>query len=867
MPAWQVIAENRALGHFEALRSGLTPMVGREEEIDLLLRRWTQAKGSRGRAVLISAEAGVGKSRLAEVLAERLAPEPHLRLRYFCSPHHQDSALYPVITQMERAAGFTRGDASVIQLAKLQALLAIAEPSSEDVALIAELHGLSSANFAPLLGLTPQRKKDMLFAALLRQVEALARQQPVLMVFDDIHWIDPSSQELLDRTIERVAGWPVLLLALFRPEFQPPWVGQPHVTMLTLARLGRRDTAAMVANVAGNAPLSGEIVEEIAERTDGVPLFVEELTKTVLEAGVQAPAALSAFPHPGLSVPATLQASLMARFDRLPAAKQVAQAGSVIGREFSHALVAAIAGLPEAALAQGLDELVRKSGLVFCRGLPPDAVYSFKHALVKDAAYDSLLKGRRQELHRKLASVFEQRHATIQDTEPELLAHHYTQARQFQKAIPLWLQAGKLALKRIGLAEAIKHLERGLDLIAALPPSVERDGRELDMRTLLGTVWIALKGWAAQEVWNSLYPSFELARALNRNDILLPILWGLYIHVFCRGRVAESLHWVTQILDAAEACHDRTLLILGHQAATDSWLGLGELIKARDHAGRALELYGEADVHLVDLLNQDPRTIASALAASCTWMLGYPEQAIAINNAKDIHARQRGHPFNLGWALTTGAMVFDHLREPKELLKRIEEAERVGRDNSLPVVTEILVPVFSGFGLIRLGQLETGIASLKRGIAAWEMSGGRVLSPYFKSVLTEGMAQSGDLDGALDLLEEIIVQIERPGWEERRSYAETLRIKGWVLSLKGDAAGAEQNYRASLDWARHQQAKSWELRTVMSLARLWQSQGRRQEAYELLAPVYGWFTEGFATADLQDAKVLMGELRAQVRLL
>jgi predicted ATPase len=280
-----------------------------------------------------------------------------------------------------------------------------------------------------------------------------------------------------------------------------------------------------------------------------------------------------------------------------------------------------------------------------------------------------------------------------------------------------------------------------------------------------------------------------------------------------------------------------------------------------------LELYGEEDGQLLDLLNQDPRTIASALAASCTWMLGYPEQAIAINNAKDVHARQRGNPFNLGWALTTGAFVLDHLREPNELLKCAEEAERVGRENSLPVITEILVPMGSGLALIRLGQLEAGVASLKTGIAAWEMSGGRVLSPYDKSVLAESMAQLGDLDGALDLIEEIIVQVERPGWEERQSYAETLRIKGWVLSLKGDAAGAEQSYRASLDWARHQQAKSWELRTAMSYARLMRHQGRVQEAYALLAPIYGWFTEGFATADLRDARVLMDELRAEVGLL
>ncbi len=413
VPAWQVLSENRTLGQFEALRSGATPLVGRDEEMELLLRRWAQAKAGNGRVVLISAEPGVGKSRLAEALAERIAAEPHTRLRYFCSPHHQDSALYPVIAQMERAAGFQHADEPAARLAKLQALLAATAPPMEDVALIAELHSLPSADLAPPLDVTPQRKKDKTFEALLRQVEGLSRQQPVLMMFDDLHWIDPSSRELLDRVIERVADWPVLLLAMFRPEFQPPWTGQPHVTMLTLARLDRRDTAAMVANVAGNAALPPEIVEEIAERTDGVPLFVEELTKAVLESGTRGAAALSSVPHPALSVPATLHASLMARLDRLgPAAKEVAQTGAAIGREFGYELLASITDLPEPQLRAALDRLTN-AGLLFVRGTPPQSSYIFKHALVQDAAYGTLLRGRRQRLHTRIA-------ATLEDRFPEI---------------------------------------------------------------------------------------------------------------------------------------------------------------------------------------------------------------------------------------------------------------------------------------------------------------------------------------------------------------------------------------------------------------------------------------------------------------
>jgi hypothetical protein len=372
VPASLVLDEGKLAGRFEALHgSTMTPLVGRDEEMELLLRRWAQAKAGIGRVVLISAEPAVGKSRLAEAFAERIAAEPHTRLRYFCSPQDQDDALYPVIAQMERAVGIARTDGPTARLAKLHALFVASSLPMEDVALIAELHSLPSVDPAPLPDLTPQRKKEETFEALLRHVEGLSRKQPLLIGFDDVHWIDPSSRELLDLMIERVVGWPVLLLAMFRPEFHPPWTGQPHVTMLTLARLDRRDTVAMVANIAGNAALPDEIMAEIAERTDGVPLFVEELTKTVLESGARGTTTLAAVPHPTLSVPATLHASLMARLDRLGlAAKEVAQVGAAIGREFGHELLASVADLPEPRLRDALDRLT-DAGLLFARGVPP----------------------------------------------------------------------------------------------------------------------------------------------------------------------------------------------------------------------------------------------------------------------------------------------------------------------------------------------------------------------------------------------------------------------------------------------------------------------------------------------------------------
>jgi predicted ATPase len=499
---------------------------------------------------------------------------------------------------------------------------------------------------------------------------------------------------------------------------------------------------------------------------------------------------------------------------------------------------------------------------VFQQGAPPDAVYTFKHALVQDAAYDSLLKARRTQLHGKMARVIEERWPHIEATEPELLAYHYTEARLPEKAIPLWQKAGSLALGRIAHAEAIAHLNKGLELIGSLPPSPVRDGKEVDLLALLGTAWQAFKGWQVPEVWDSVRPALDLANALRRNDALLPIFWGLWVNVFCLGRQAESLHWVEQISEAAEAYRDPDLRILEHYCAISTYLWLvGDPTKAREHTDQVLFLYNEEQHrHLVHLFYIDPKTAALCWGANAVWMLGYPDQAAKMNDAGIAHARQLAHPFDLGWALTNGRIVFDHLGEQEERLVWAAEGEQLGREHSLPMLTEVLVPLDSGTALIHKSETGEGVALLEKGLAFWQAGAGRIGTPYWRSVLAEGMAQLGNLDGAMHLIDEVIAEVETPDRAERYYCAETLRIKGGLLAQKGDPAAAESSYVASLDCARAQQAKSWELRTATSYARLMRDQGRLREAYDLLAPVYGWFTEGFATNDLKDARALLDEL-------
>jgi class 3 adenylate cyclase/tetratricopeptide (TPR) repeat protein len=864
--AWRVERALVTESRFDANRDGsaLTPLVGRDEELDLLLRRWSQARDGEGQVVLLSGEPGIGKSRILNALREQLDAQGVQALRFQCSPYHVNSAFWPVIDNFERALKFARDETMDAKLDKLEALVVTqyGRPLA-DVRFVASILSIPCEARYGALQMTPQKHKDETQRTLVDITEAAARQHPCVMLFEDAHWADPTTLEVLDLLIDRVKTVPLLVVLTHRPEFQSRWSEQGHVGALNLSKLTRTQSAAMVSALAGGKPLPAGLLEQILTRTDGVPLFVEELTKSILESG-ELKEAGDHYEYGGsartVTIPATLRDSLMARLDRFMPVKEIAQIGAAIGREFSYELIAAVAPMPQAQLDDSLVQL-GASGLAFRRGTPPDAIYTFKHALVQDAAYDSLLKSRRQELHAKIARVIEVRFPNVKTTEPEVLAHHLTEAGLAEAAIPLWQAAGELALKRMALTETISHLNKGLELVSTLPRSSHRDTSELRLRSLLGTAWMALKGFATPEVWANLHPALALAKSLERNDTLAPIFWGLTTNVLNQGRVAESLQWVQEMLDIAQATGDADLLIAGHGLACTCYFYVGELTKVLEHADNVLALYDdEKHHHLADLLNRDPKTLAGIFGSISTWILGHPDRALRLENETDWHARQRGHPFDRGYALVAGAHEFDHRIGPEDLCKRADECERLGRENSLPFLGALWAPILYGQALIREGRPAEAITSLTAAIAAWDASGGKLRMPHLKAWLAEAMALTGDLDNALQLIDEIIAQVERPGWEERYFYAEILRLKGWMLSLKGDVEGAERNFLASLDWARRQQAKSWELRTSISLARLWQSQGKRQDAYALLAPVYGWFTEGFDTKDLLDAKSLLAEL-------
>ena len=868
--AWVALRPASVESRFEAMHAGaLTELVGREEELELLLRRWSKAKSGEGQVVLLSGEAGIGKSRLTAELLERLAAEPHTRLRYFCSPQHTDSALYPIISQMERAAGFTHDDSAQAKLDKLDVVLAQTSTSIENAALFAEMLSLLNDGRYPVLALDPQQRRQRTLEALTAQVEALSRQKPVLMILEDAHWADPTSMEAFSRAVDRTRTFGVLLIVTYRPEFEPPWIGRPYVTTLNLNRLAELEIVALIDRLTGNKSLPENIRQDIIERTDGIPLFVEEMTKAVLEAGSESAAErmTAAVPFPALSVPASLHASLMARLDRLGAAKDVAQIGAVIGREFSHAVLAAVVRKSETELGSTLDRLIA-AGLLFRQGVPPHATYLFKHALVQDAAYGTLLREPRRALHARIAETLESKFAEIAENQPELLARHCTEAGQIEKAAGLWGKAGQRSLERSALVEAIEQFTRALDQIATLPgtPALRRD--QIKLQVAIITPLIHVKGYAATETKAAAERArllIEQAEALGEPSedplLLFSVLYSFWVTNFVAFDGDAIRELATQFLTLAEKQGATGSLMIGHRLMGNSLLLTGELAEGRGHFDRALALYDPARHRpLATRFGQDIQVAALTFRSLVLWVLGYPEAALADADQALKDARAIGQAATLMYAL--------HVPFPCIQCGNYVRAKAL-TDELVTLANEKGALFWKALGtmnqacvLTLTGKAPDAIQMFTSGIAAYRSTGARLWRPLHLLYLARAYAELGQFDDAWRCIGEAMTAVETT--KERWCEVEINRIAGEIAftSPKPDAAKAEAYFERALAVAQQQQAKSWELRTSMSLARLWRDQGKVQQAHELLAPVYGWFTEGFDTRDLKEAKALLGELAA-----
>jgi class 3 adenylate cyclase/predicted ATPase len=866
--AWRALSENRTLGRFEALRSGATPLVGREEEIELLLRRWARAKGGEGQVVLLAGEAGIGKSRLIAALMERVAGEPHTRLRYFCSPQHTDSALYPIIGQLERAAGLAHDDAPGAKLDKLDALLAPSSTSPENAGLLAEMLSLANDGRYPVLTLPPEQRRQRTLGALRTQVEALARQCPVLMIFEDAHWSDPTSLEAFGRTIDRIAKLRVLVVMTFRPEYAPPWIGQPQVTMLTLNRLAVGEAATLIDRIAGNHALPAGVRQDIIQRTDGIPLFVEEMTKAVLEAGSErASRELAAVvPLAALAVPASLHASLLARLDRLGAAKRVAQIGAAIGRDFSHALLAAVVGEQEAALDAALDRLVA-AGLLFRQRAPPRATYLFKHALVRDAAYGTLLRDGRRALHARIAEILEDRFPEIGERQPELLARHYAAAGLNEKAARLWGKAGTQSLERSALVETIEQMSRALALISALPATTALRRERLRLQVALINPLGHVKGWASAETRAATEQArllVEQAQTLGEapDDLLLPFsaLYGIWVRylVAFDGDMARGL--AEQFLSLAEKQDEIAPRLIAHRIMGLTSLYGSEIAAGRAHLDRAIALYDPAAHRaLATRFGQDARAASLGYRSWALWLLGYPQAALADVARAIEDARAVGQTATLMHALVQcwGPCAWTGNDVAAEGLAR--EAIALAAETGA-TMRKAQGDVGLGCILTLRGRAAEAIDAITSGLSDFCATGTTLWLPLIFSYVAGAHADLGQFDEAWRWIGEALARVEAT--KEKWAEAEIHRVAGEIAlrSPVPDSARAESYFTAALAIARRQQAKSWELRTAISYARLMREQGRAREAHDLLAPVYGWFTEGFATKDLKEARALLDEL-------
>ncbi len=866
MRMFQVLGEGRSESRFDALHAtGLLPLVGREQELALLLDRWERARGGDGQVVLLTGEAGIGKSRLIRAFREQLI-EPCTLLTSYGSQHYTNTALYPIVSWFERTAGFTRDDRPEQKLKKLEAVLAQAfDEVDEAKVLMASLLGIPAAERSPLLDLTPERLKERTVAVQLEQLEGLARKQPVLAIYEDAHWFDPSTLDLLARVVEQVEHLPVLAVVTSRPGFSPPWTGAAHVTQLSLVRLRRTEGMALIGQILGGKALPREVMDQIVAKADGVPLFIEELTKAVLDAGLLVETGHRfklAQPGAPLAIPATLHDSLMARLDRLGEIKQVAQVGAVIGREFSPDLLAATITMPEPQLAAALDRLIQGE-IIFRRGVPPNASYAFKHTLVQDAAYQSLLKSRRQQLHARIAEVIAERFPGLVNSQPQVLAHHLTEAGHFEGASEAWARVGLAALRRAAMKEAAVALERAVELLHRLPPSAERSRRELNW---LGQLAIALtntKSPASVEVEEVQRKVAALAEELGDRTGLFRARWMLWRTTNVRAEYDDAIVIGEELLDQATREGNVELVVQAHHALWSSHLWRGDLQETCAHVDRALELY-DITRHGSDVMNyggHDARECGLNEAGNALFLMGYPERALASIHAGLTHARTIGDPQVIAHALHAGLPTLQLAGELDELAGRIRWLLELAEQHALAMYGSLAGILEAWLRVVREGTPDA-VDTMQDHVDRRLRMGTAFEQTYHYMLMADARLRLGQVQAAMAAAREGLTRAERTG--ERLRVAELHRLTAACHRAgSGDDPGAaEIALRAALTVARQQGARMWELRASCDLARLWADQGERQRAHELLAPVYGWFTEGFDTPDLKAAKVLLDELRA-----
>jgi predicted ATPase len=853
---YRVLAAKSAGSRFEAAHSGsLMPLIGRSSELSLLLDRWKKVKEGDGQVTLLSGIPGVGKSRLLHELKSHIQHEPHILLHHQCSPYHSQSAFFPVIEQIEKAAQLTAREADADKIAKLKAYLPrLTNNSVEPVLLIANLLSVSTETHHQLSELTPQQIKNRTISTLVDILLAFSLQRPTLCIFEDAHWVDPSTLELLDLIINRISHARVLLIVSCRPEFRPPWIAHASIAIHSLTRLSQAEVRTLIQDLLKGRSISEELIDQIIEKADGVPLFIEELTSSTLSVPLQTQASSGRTAQPTLlRVPETLSDALMERLDRVAPSRRVVQIAAVIGREFSYDLLAAASRLNDEDMVSALSQL-EQADIIYRVGISPSVRFAFKHVLLRDAIYDSLLRSKRQQIHSDIAAILKNDYPELVENQPELLAYHYQEGGDHQLAISHWFESGQRALAHSANVEAIANFRKALQLLNALPETSERTKQEIDIQLALGIPLIAVRGYASAETREAFSRARILCLRLDSIHEYFQALFGLWGYCWMSGKNDDALRMADEFLSRSRALSDPVPLMVAHRVMGSTLLTIGEFQSSANHFEETIRLSVSKEKPLLSNLYMVEPQVASLLLLSWDlWFMGYPDQSLSRVSEALALAQDLGHPYTVAFAHYMTSVVHLLRGDAARALESAERSFEMSQEQRFSLYVT-LSRISRGRALGDLGRLGEARAEIELGIDEARRSGVGYMFPMMGSWLAEVHAKAGENETALAIVEgtlSTIGDVTGRAWE-----AELHRQRAQVLVALSPSkvTEAESCLKKSIEVARGQSAKSLELRAATTLAEFWRTQGRLDEARALLEPICRWFDEGAETADLRRAR-------------